>query len=109
MELIFQNLTEKFKENFKNLDNIFFETCNVLKTNYFNKLSDNFFDVIIVRNHLLNIPFSSNKIDYVEKLKQKSKCLISFFKKIIFKQMFFMKENMSFYLGKIKEYNLKDF
>ena len=102
----------KAKENFKNLDNIFFETCNVLKTNYFDNLSDNFFDVIIVRNHLLNIPFSSNKIDYVEILKQKSKCLIIMEQ---FKENYF--QTNVFHEGKYvlswedwsKEYNLKEF
>ena len=109
---ISKNAIDQAKENFKKLSNIYFETCNVLKTNYFNKLKNNFFDIILVRNHLLNIPFSKDKIEYVKILKQKTKCLIVMeqFKENYFQtNVFHERKYVLSWENWSKEYNLKEF
>lgn len=73
---ISEEAIKRAKDIFKNKKNCFFEKHNVLTTNYFEKLNNNYFDLILIRNHLLNMPPSNLKKNYVELLKKKTKCLV---------------------------------
>lgn len=66
------------EEIWKDRKNHNFYTENVLTTQFFKEFRDNYFDLIVIRNHLLNIPLSREKKDYVESLKRIGKELVVF-------------------------------
>jgi len=55
-----------------------FKLGNVLTTDFFRQLPDNYFDLCITKWHLIHIPFSEDKNKYIESLKRISKTLVIF-------------------------------
>lgn len=66
------------KEVWKEGSNTVFLVDNVLTTNYFDTIPDNFFDLCITKWHLIHIPFSESKKRLLDSLKRVSKVLVIF-------------------------------
>ena len=64
------------EEIWKGRDKYQFHLENVLSTDFFEKVSDGYYDIIITRWHLIHVPLSEAKKSYVESLKRISKVLI---------------------------------
>jgi len=60
----------------KNREKYEFHIGNVLTTDFFDQFTDNYFDLVFTRWHLIHIPLSAEKKKYVESLKRISKILV---------------------------------